>query len=93
MVMAMISDGLYALLAILGCLGVGVLAALVQKLEPTRLRSWREQREAKRSTIADLHERQADALVEAHDDGDAGDEQALLRYLELENSIESTKRT
>ena len=91
-VTAMISDGLYALLATLACLGIGVVAWLIQKCEPARLRTWRERREQKRSTIAALQLRQAEALVEAHDNGDAGDDQALLRYLELENNIETAKR-
>jgi hypothetical protein len=92
-VTAMISDGLYALLATVACLGVGVVAMLIQKCEPARLRSRRERREEKRAAIANLERRQAEALIEAHDNGTAGDDGALLRYLELENSIETTKRT
>jgi len=91
-VIGMINDGVYALLATLGCLGVGLLAFLWQKYEPARLRARRERREARKSAIAELHHAQAEALVEAHDDAGA-DDQALLRYLELENSIETAKRT
>ncbi|PWU21584.1 MAG: hypothetical protein C5B48_11120 [Candidatus Rokuibacteriota bacterium] len=88
----MISDGLYALLATVACLGVGMLVWLIQKCEPARLRTWREGRERRRSQVAALELRQAEALVEAHDNGDSGDDRALLRYLELENSIETAKR-
>jgi predicted lysophospholipase L1 biosynthesis ABC-type transport system permease subunit len=92
-VMAMISDALFALLATGGCVALVVLGLLIQKLEPARLRTWREQREAKRRAIAEIERQQEEQLDRVRDTTGAGHDDAILRYLELENSIEIAKRT
>ena len=92
-VMAMISDALYALLATGGCVALVVLALLIQKLEPARLRTWRERRKARRRAIAELERQQVKQLDRVRDTTDAGHDEAILRYLELQNSIETAKRT
>ena len=93
-VLAMISDALFALLATGGCLALVLLALLARRLEPARLTAWRERRENKRSVIAQLERQQLEQLVASVEDTTGpGDDEALLRYLQLENNIETAKRT
>jgi len=92
-VLAMISDALFALLATGGCLALVLLALLARRLEPARLTAWRERRENKRSVIAQLERQQLEQLVASVEDTTGpGDDEALLRYLQLENNIETAKR-
>jgi hypothetical protein len=83
---------MYALLATGGCVALVVLALLIQRLEPARLRTWRARREDRRSAIAELEQRQREQLAGVRETTGAGQDEALLRYLELENSIEIAKR-
>jgi Lon protease-like protein len=90
---ATISDGLYALLVTGGCFALVVLVVLIQPLQPARLRSWRDQREVKRRVLAELERRQEEQLDRMRDTTGATHNEAFVRYLELQNSIEVVKRT
>jgi hypothetical protein len=90
---AMISDGLYALLVTGGCFALVVLVLLVQLLRPTRLRSWWDQREVKRRVIAQLERRQEEQMDRMRNTTGAGHDEAFVRYLELQNSIEIVKKS
>jgi Lon protease-like protein len=88
---ATISDGLYALLATGGCFAVVGLVLVAERLRPAQLRSWRDQREVKRRLIAELEQRQEEQLDRMHNTTGASRDEALVRYLELQNSIEMVK--
>jgi Lon protease-like protein len=90
--MATISDGLYALLATGGCFGLVGLGLAVQRLRPARLRSWRDQRGVKRRLIAELERRQEEQMDRMRNTTGASHDEALARYLELQNSIETVRR-
>ncbi len=89
---AMISDGLYACLVTGGFFALVMLVLLIRALRPARRRSWREHRELKRRVIAELERRREEQLERMHDTTEAGGNEALSRYLELQNSIEFAKR-
>lgn len=89
---ATISDGLFALLMTGGCFALGALVLLIQSLRLARLRSWRDQREVKRRMMAELERQQEEQLDRLRDTTGASHNEALLRYLELQNSIEIAKR-
>ena len=88
---ATMSDGQYALLVTGGCFALGVLVLLIQALQPARLRSWREKRQVKRRVIAELERRQEEQLDRMRETTGASHNEALVRYLELQNSIEIAK--
>jgi hypothetical protein len=90
-VVATMSDGQYALLVTGGCFALGVLVLLIQALHPARLRSWREKRQVKRRVIAGLERRQEEQLDRMRETTGASHNEALVRYLELQNSIEIAK--
>jgi hypothetical protein len=90
-VIATMSDGKYALLVTGACFALGVLVLLIQALQPARLRSWREKRQVKRRVIAELERRQEEQLDRMRDTTGAGHNEAFVRYLELQNSIEIAK--
>jgi Lon protease-like protein len=90
---AMISDGLYALLVTGGCFALVMLVLLFQLLRPTRLRSWRDHRAVKRRLIAQLERRQEEQLERMRNTTGASHNEALVRYLELQDSIENVKRS
>jgi hypothetical protein len=92
-VIATMSDGQYALLVTGGCFALGALVLLIQALQPARLRSWRVKRQVKRRVIAELERRQEEQLDRMRDTTGAGHNEAFVRYLELQNSIEIAKRT
>jgi hypothetical protein len=89
---ATMSQGLYALLVTGGCFALVALVLLIQELRPARLRSWRDQRQVKRSVIAELERRQEELLDRMRDTNGDGHSQAFASYLELQNSIEAAKR-
>jgi hypothetical protein len=86
------SQGLYALLVTGGCFALVALVLLIQELRPARLRSWRDQRQVKRSVVAELERRQEELLDRMRDTNGAGHNEAFASYLELQNSIEAAKR-
>jgi hypothetical protein len=87
-----ISDAMYALLVTGGCFILVMLVLLIQALRPTRLRSRREHREVKRRVIAELERRQEEQVERLRDTAGASHDEALARYLELQNSIDFAKR-
>jgi D-alanyl-D-alanine carboxypeptidase/D-alanyl-D-alanine-endopeptidase (penicillin-binding protein 4) len=90
-VIATISDAQYALLVTGGCFALVVLVLLIQALEPARLRSWREKRQVKRRVIAELERRQEEQLDRLRGTTGVSHDEAFVRYLELQNSIEIAK--
>ena len=89
---AMISDAVYAFLVTGGFFALLALGLTIRALRPTRLRSWRAHRSVKRQVIAELRRRQQEQMGRMRDASGASQDQAFLRCLELENSIESAKR-
>jgi hypothetical protein len=89
---ALISDGLFALLVTGAGFAVVAGVSLVQLIRPARLRSWRDHREVKRRVITELERRQAKQLDLMRNTVGASHREAFLRYLVLQNSIETAKR-
>jgi hypothetical protein len=89
---ATMTDAVYALLVTGGCFALVGLVRLIQAARPARLRSWRDQREVKRRVIAELERRQEEQLDRMNHTTGASHNEALVCYLELQNSIEYAKR-
>jgi heme exporter protein D len=91
-VIATISDAAYAFLATGGFFALLALGLTIRALRPRHLRSWRAHRAVKRRVIAELERRQQEQLSRMGNAPGPSQHEAFLRYLELQNSIESAKR-
>jgi heme exporter protein D len=92
MITATMSDGVYALLITGGLFTLVAIGMTIRALWPARLRSWRQHRRIKRQVIAELERRQKEQAACIKDMSGSRHDEAFLRYLEIQHSLEAARR-